>query len=77
MVWNILQICFSDSYIYLVRWGCISMDLAKLFKQVANLFVRYFSMTFMFNGMKISVGAVLLFAAIAVVLIWFVRSLSE
>lgn len=53
------------------------MDLAKLFKQVANLFVRYFSMTFTFNGMNISVGAVLLFAAIAVVLIWFVRSLSE
>ena len=53
------------------------MDLAKLLKQVANLFVRYFSMTFTFNGMKISVGAVLLFASIAVVLIWFVRSLSE
>ena len=63
--------------IVLVRWGCICMDLAKLFKQVANLFIKYFSMTFTFNGMKISVGAVLLFVALAVVLISFVRSLAD
>ncbi len=53
------------------------MDLAELFKQVANLFVRYFSMSFTFNGRKISVGAVLLFVALAVVLISFVRSLAD
>ncbi len=53
------------------------MDLAKLFKQVANLFIKYFSMTFTFNGMKISVGAVLLFVALAVVLISFFRSLAD
>lgn len=53
------------------------MDLAKLFKQDANLFIKYFSMAFTFNGREISVGAVLLFVSLAVVLISFVRSLAD
>lgn len=53
------------------------MDLADLFKKVAKLFMRYWSMTFTFNGMKISVGAVILFTVLAVVLLGFIRSLAD
>lgn len=53
------------------------MDLADLFKKVAKLFVRYWSMSFTFNGVKISVGAVLLFATLAVVFLGFIRSLAD
>ena len=53
------------------------MDFANFIKPIVDFIVYYWSLSFNFAGYEISIGAVMLFVALAGLVIWFLKGLVD
>lgn len=53
------------------------MDFALVMREVGEFFLKYCSTEIVFNGYRFTVGSLYLFCAIAVLLVWFLKGMSE
>lgn len=53
------------------------MDFGEIFRMVGQFFINYCNITVSFFGVRFTVGALLLWCALAVLIINFLRSMSS
>lgn len=65
-------------FILYVRWGNVSMgDLTMVFKAVAKMITMYLSMKVSVAGHSVSVGAIFIWIVCAVLIISFIRGMTN